>query len=538
MAVVFAGCNLPGISFEPDPPVLPPDMPEFACEPKTRSCTSGNTLLVCSDDGSDFDIRVCTSQESCVDGFCLPLQNTCEQGQPFSISASQVTFDVLADFKTQRQPLTLHNCGTAFLVLEQVAIRGPLRPDRTPVFKLTGAALQRQRLGPGESITLVVEYDPAPGLSQVVGSVDLGVITSGYNTYSIPIVTRNACTAITPRVNMNLVDPGTPHRVWLQNCGTEKQRFLSVESNFELLVGDEFPIEIPPGGHVGIDVLAPLEPGPFLGHVIYDTEKGEKYESQVSGHVVSSCGDFEVFAPEWVDATDHELPIVVRPRTMVRLTGTNPDDMSAHLRLDESPGGVRTQALNFGEQLLVRADWIGSYQVSQALVRDNEVSCERASVEFLAIPPDPLYVELTWENIGDMIPEDGGVGRGVNLDLHVSRHIPEISTKWTSTDDCHIHQMKCPGEGRVESTSWSGERPEVVSFQAPGDKFFEVGVHASNLFGYAGAGATVTVYANGQLVERKTALIQAADEFWVVGRYDAARQIWVPINAVFDGIPR
>jgi hypothetical protein len=67
---------------------------------------------------------------------------------------------------------------------------------------------------------------------------------------------------------------------------------------------------------------------------------------------------------------------------------------------------------------------------------------------------------------------------------------------------------------------------------------WEIGIHASNLFAFPGAGATVKVYSNGVEIERVTRLINAVDEFWVVGRWDAQSEDWTPINAVFDGIPR
>jgi hypothetical protein len=65
-----------------------------------------------------------------------------------------------------------------------------------------------------------------------------------------------------------------------------------------------------------------------------------------------------------------------------------------------------------------------------------------------------------------------------------------------------------------------------------------VGVHASNLFGFTGAGATVTVYSHGQLVHRASAYLSANDTFWVVGRFDATHQTFTSINSIFDGIPR
>ncbi len=530
MLIMLAGCNLPGIGFYGTTKPEPPSGPQV-CEPSSRRCTSGNTLQVCAVDGSDFDVRACLNSETCSNGTCGAIENTCAAGQPFSFSATRIEFEVRADYKSQVAAILVENCSDREIVIEQAIVRSPKRPDGASVFILTSEFGQRIKVAPQSKIAVGVTYRPSPGLSRVVGSLDLGITSNSYGRYSIPLTTRAVCASSTPILRLGVVQDPIAETIYFQNCGTESVEITEITSGQTIAVPlRKLPITVKPLQHLEVEILPPTELGLVDDRIEFKSGEATLATTQVKGFVAEpecatlSLGEFASTLPLRVRSTVAIVPDSVE-------AGTVP-----FFEMIERPIASQSNAISRGEYATLKPDIVGPYVVQARAINDTAVGCGLVQSVFEALPDKPYLVEVTWENVGDLIPDDAGPGRGVNLDLHVV--LRDSESGWLGPADCHVDQQSC-AEGRaiMVSSSFAGERPEVVVVK---DELtdFDVGVHLANPFGFPGARATVRVFADGLLVEETTRLLVTANEFWWVGRWQASNQAWTGVDSVFDGVPR
>ncbi len=530
LLATMSGCNLPGIGFYGTTDPEPNPEPQV-CEPSSRRCTSGNTLQVCAVDGSDFDVRVCLNSETCTDGTCQAIENTCATGQPFSFSATRMEFEVRADYKSQVATLLVENCSDREIVIEQAIVRSPDRPDGDPVFILTSEFGQRIKVAPQSKIPIGITYRPSPGLSRVVGSLDLGITSNSYGRYSIPLTTRAVCTSSTPMLRLGVVQDPVSEAIYFQNCGTEPIEITEISSGSTSAKPlRKLPYTVDPLQHLEVEVVPPSEVGIVDDLIVFKSGDATVATTQVQGFVAKaecaalSLGPFAPTSPIGVRSTVAIVPDSVE-------VGTLP-----FFETITRPASSRAHAISRGEVATLKPDVVGSYVVQARAVDGSAVSCGAVEASYEALPDLPYLVEVTWENVGDLIPEDAGPGRGVNLDLHVV--VRDGESGWLGPADCHVDRQSCAEtRGVMASSSFAGERPEaVVINDALAD--FDVGVHLANPFGFPGAEARVRVFANGELVEETTRLLVTANEFWWVGRWESGTQIWTEVDSVFDGVPR
>lgn len=526
--ILLGACNLPGIPL--DETTSPEPLPVVeVCTPNARTCSSGNTLQVCAPDGSDFDVRVCDPNATCNRGMCLPVRNTCEADQPFSFSASSLKFQVRGDYKSQTAALTVANCSEREIVIEQAVVRGPERPDGEPVFALGSPFAQRIRIRPGHEATLTVVYAPVAGLAQVEGSLDLGITSDAYGRYSIPLRTQAFCATATPRLDFDARDLDTQGQVgsasvWLQNCGTEPLRVTEVVSGLLVESAQKLPLQLGPAQHLEVEVFAPDDIGEFESLVVFKGEEGTLAHTAVRG---------SGFEPECVSGL---APPPMFADVEVRKSVAFNDAPDRHVRLVTRPDLSRAALDRSHDRPIFQPDVVGTYRFENRWRQGDALSCEASVSVVEAQADEPFLVELIWENIGDRIPEDGGPGRGVNLDLHVLTRVD--TTTWKGPNDCFVEQQSCAANAAtMVSSSDSGNRPEAVWVQNP-DATFDVAVHLANGFGFPGAQATVRIFAYGELVAQTSRLLLTANEFWWVGRWASTKQEWTEVNSAFDGVPR
>ncbi|MEZ4459487.1 MAG: hypothetical protein R3E66_07105 [bacterium] len=529
--LLCSACNLPGISINSDPSTPSPVPVEQVCEPNARRCTSGNTLQVCAPDGSDFEVRVCQDDQTCSSGACLAIENTCSSGQPFSFSTRAIAFDVRADYKAQTAAVVIQNCGVREISLEQIVVRSPDRPDGDPAFSLSTPFVQRVRVAPQTSYAIGVTYNPSPGLTQVVGTLDLGITSDSFGRYTVPLSTRAVCATATPVTRLGIVQDTKVETIWFQNCGTEPMEISEVTaSSVALTPFEKLPVVVAPGRHLQIEVRPPETLGPVQDTVEFRSKGAVVAKTQVHGFVAEpdcvpfEIGDFEV-----------DRDVGVRSSVVLRPSALEPGTAPFFESIDR-PGLSHTWPVSHGSEAQFKPDIVGTYRIDARAVSATQVSCSAVEAIIDATPDVPYLVEVQWENVGDLIPDDAGPGRGVNLDLHVV--VRDGQGSWLSDSDCSSENQSCAeNSATMVSSSLAGERPESVVVTDE-DHSFDVGVHLANPYNFAGAQATVRVWANGELVEEATRLLLTANEFWWLGRWDADDADWTVVDSVFDGVPR
>lgn len=482
-------------------------------------------------DGSDFDVRACLNSETCSNGACSPIENTCMTGQPFSFSATRMEFEVRADYKSQVAAVLVENCSDREIVIEQAIVRSPNRPDGAAVFILSNEFGQRIKVPPQSTVPISVTYRPSPGLSRVAGSLDLGITSSSYGRYSIPLTTRAVCASSTPVLRLGVVQDLTIETIYFQNCGTEPVEITEITSTQTMAAAlEKLPITIAPLQHLEVEVVAPTQTGIIEDMVIFKSGDATVATTHIQGFVADpECAELSLgeFAPTL--ANDVRNTVAIIPDSVEG--GTVP-----FFETIDRPIGSHANAISRGEAATLKPDIVGPYVVQARAINDSFVGCDVVQASFDALPDKPFLVEVTWENVGDLIPDDAGPGRGVNLDLHVV--LRDEQTSWLGPNDCHVDQQSCAeNRATMVSSSFAGERPEAVVVK---DELaeFDVGVHLANPFGFPGARATVRVFADGVLVEEAARLLVTTNEFWWVGRWQATTQSWTEVDSVFDGLPR
>lgn len=529
LLTVSTGCNLPGIALEDQNTPDPLEVATQQCTPNERRCASGNWVQVCRPDGTNLDILICKDNETCAAGFCQPILDTCTGSQPFTLSTHNVQFEVPTDYKTQTAAVVIENCSAHEVVIHSANVLSPSRPDGDPVYALTRPLVQTVRIAPQTQFSIVVAYQPSPGLTQVSGELQLGIAAPDFGHYKIPLTTRAMCTTATPMYSFEVMQDPQPATIWFQNCGTEPVDVTAIEAGpLTILAHDKLPATVMPGRHLAVEVWPPENFGPISQSVAFKNQGMTLAKTQIRGFIARpDCAALDVGEL----LTDIEQPVHTTTTLTqdVLVAGAQP-----LFEMAQRPPTSHATVIPHGDSASIQPDVVGRYEVRSRATSGEEVSCETKTSTIEAIPSSPFLVELTWENIADLIPEDAGPGRGVNLDLHVM--VRDSTKTWLGDTDCYQEKQSCAdGRATVVSSSMAGERPESVVIIDPNESF-DVGVHLANPFNFSGSEARVRLWAKGTLVNDSTRLLVTNNEFWWLGRWDANR--WTQVDSSFAEIPR
>ena len=552
IAVLGWGCDLPPIpSF--DPPDVDVDagvqtdvrLPGPVCEPNRTSCV-GNAVAACAPDGHDFTVEPCATGQACADGQCIAIRNSCDEGQRFALSRRSLSFDVTSDFKSQTKEVRLTNCDLSPLLIRDAIVRGPERPDGTPVFALSTEFAQ-VFVAPGQWIDLKVAYRPAAGLSHVEGKLELSLLLDELTNVELALRSKALCGSATPVLDLGVRDEGSPARAsgLLQNCGTEPLTLTDVTTGPHISVHLERSLPL---------VLAAKEEIEFEVAVAPDAPRGpivDAAEFRLTEHAPlhTSVRAF-VRHPECVELTPatpqilvNNVPATPRPGGLVRIRfPTEQPGVTHRVSLREQPEGSFEVPTRVSDGWAMRPRIVGAYDLAIVAfdAATARISCKTATTTLQVTPVAPLFFELSWSATDDGIPDDLGFGHGPNLDLHVlSSH--DQSGQWNDPAwDCYPGVTgRCGAADGSISVSQASGLPEYVAFPSPADFEFEVGVYLSNPFNFRFVEARLRVYANGVLVaELRSDKLQGANDFWLAGIFDGKTGQWASIDSTFSGFPR
>ncbi len=545
-----SGCDLPGIpSFVEGRPdaQMEADTSEtpVVCQPGERRCV-GNAVRVCDPDGGDFQIAACGSGETCATGACQPIQNTCGADQAFALSATEVTFDVSSDFKSQTKQVRLTNCGTSTLVMRSASVRAPERPDGTKVFGLANE-LGQLEIRPGDSVDITVVYRPAQGLSHVAGRLELSLIADELTNVEVALRSKAICVASTPLMDFGVANRGAaPQRLGtLQNCGTESLTLTGFTAfhGVDVELQEKVEYELRPTEEIRyVARLQTDETGPLDGSIDFEFDDPlVSTSTEINAYVTSpDCVQLGVDEPQLLV---NNQPLLPRPNALTRVHFPDaPANILHWVRLVDQPDRSHETFEQVSNGWVIRPRIVGRYRALAVPIdlSTDERGCDVEELAFDVPPSAPMHVELTWTTNGDSIHDDLGFGQGANLDLHVL-NTPDGEGAWNDpASDCFPGaESPCGSAEGAVSLSHSGGIPEIATFVSPDQRIFEIGVHMSNPFDFTGARARVRVFADGELITSLgTRSLQAANDFWLVGRWSHEERRWTPIDRSFGGFPK
>lgn len=534
--VFVCACDLPPIGFGRLDASVPDDTTTrpVVCEPNTRRCVA-NSVHLCDPTGTDFSVEPCHTGDTCNFGRCEPIANTCDGDQPFALSATDLAFEATRDFKSQSSDLTLRNCADYPLAVRGFEVRGPVRPDGTPVFTADSnpAGL---RIEPGGSTTMRLTYWPSPGLSHVTGRVVLGLIASEFVSVEVALRSKAVCVSSTPFIDFGMREVGRTARTsaTLQNCGTEEITIdgWSAPDNLEVTLAA--PVTLAAGASAVFDVaMATDAPQQVESTIAFQTTPSIEAITRVRGVTVSDeCVPMEL-APHRVVVDNRNIDPA--PGRLVGLRFN--DGIERWLDPLRQPQGSYASLHRGGTGWSFRPRVIGRYR-STAYGYDAETgrrSCEWSPITVDVLPSPGLTVELVWRSTPDSIPEDIGFGRSANLDLHVLQSSPGRRQWNDPSADCWPNIGAPCANGTIHISQ--GGLAEVVHVPNVTGTL-QVGVYLSNPFNFRHTLARVRVYRDHELVANlpSTSLTNAND-FWLVGQWDEATSTWTDINSVFAGFP-
>lgn len=548
--LVGAACDLAPLPFFGE--VDEPDSGEtlnagpglIACQPASRRCV-GNSVRVCSADGTDFTIEPCGVGDTCNVDACAPIANTCETDQPFALSATELAFDVSRDFKSQTKQVQLHNCSAGPIIVRDIKVRGPQRPDATPVFELVGNTVL-QSIPASESAKITVTYRPTAGHSHATGRLEINLVLGEFTNVEVALRSKALCASVTPYIDYGMRQVTTPltSDARVQNCGTEPMVVTGWDSpdHVELSFDQELPHELQPGAELGFDVTTRAESPSVLDanvSVTLDDSLLRPGMLRLRGiGVHADCVPLALSEAQ-ILANNQERP--PRPGNLVRIRFPDAAPGVFHwLEPLRQPQGSFERVDRAADAWTTHPRMVGRYR---ATLRGYDImtgspSCEFDEVVFEVQPSDGLHVELSWISEGDGIPEDLGFGHSTNLDLHVLS-TTDGEGRWNHPEtDCFPGVIGPCGAGGGTISVSQGGLPEFVRFSRVDGLQFEVGVYLSNTFNFPAVRARVRVFRDQTLVaDLVSTSLQNANDFWLVGRYDQSLEQWTEINSVFSGFP-
>ena len=575
-AGAWAGCDLAGLAAPvPHRDTGPPhptgdaskgsDGGEVVCEPGSVTCHAFG-ILKCSEDGTDFETESCADHEVCKGGQCRPLKNECETNLPFRLSKTELFFRSSGFLKSATADLTIENCSNFEIALSQPS-RNVARfqpPNPAEVFQIQGASpFGGSALPPGASRTLTLDYAPKHGFFDGEATFQFNVQAEQTFPARVALHRQIDCVSTTPRLDIGRLEVGGTARVMLPlyNCGNRRQRVEipdpgDIDSDHSILRwGEGAPesVELAPGESTTIPLkLTRLQRGELDVRIPF---RSRRLASRIVGQVgAPPCFDARQIRPprhrrtgasDWKPGQEIELS----PRQTLRLEADLGEGKGRgfDLELQHAPSGSRARleprSEGQGETFFrFSPDLPGVYGLTAHLVSpDGRRSCQAVPLRLIVRPEAPLFVEVTWETLGDPIPDDVGFGRGVDLNAHLRAHRevegapqtgPWNDRRWgcfqygdRAPSLCLTHEGE--SHGQVLSVSVDGVGAETIAVDEIDAESFDLAVRAFNTYDFPGARARIRIWADGRQLS-ETPLTQRIGRtdgiVWHVGTYDPDEQ--------------
>ena len=572
-----AGCDLGGLPQAPQPEPLPPEVtpPEarrLVCAPSARVCRQNGGVEVCDADGEGFEVEVCEGESFCSGGTCLPIANTCRDGELFSLSTSYVMFDQPENLKPVTDALMLLNCGDQPLTLEKAQIQSALNTTGQPVFSFERNSPEGIQLDPGVPLRIGLTFRPQN--KQWVERARLTLrarVGDDVVEQQVPMASRAWCLRTSPQVDVGVFDVRTGARgqAHVHNCGTMPITVVGTSSTPtptikepERLRAPSFdsPKVIAPGATRTFEVqVERAVPGALRARLELSVPSQDSVYLQdpastsipIVGHAYDGglpCVDRPVFlpTPQGSEGTSQQpLPPMVEHRWD---TSQRDDQWDTVISRHAAPKGAPSAMAHLHDthEFRLTPYWVGRYDFDVMGVQSQTGArtCDRELFTVEVAPRDDLYAQLSWEDV------DAKLGAGAELDLHVRLTTPETATSSTwgvPTHDCFAQgagKTSCFGGQAVMLAPADASAPEVFRFNArdPEDvrQRFDFGVLVRHMGSADHVRPTLRVWRDGVALEgldHLTRSLQAPSSFWLAASYYAASSLSAVLDFVLQGLP-
>lgn len=577
---VMSGCGVPALplSLSDDQGSPDLDLTDMAssdaglpiCLPSSRVCQN-NAVRVCSTSGRTFSLEQCPSQTFCQSGQCLPLTNTCSPGEFFTLSATQVLFDTRQDLKPEVAQITLLNCSKDSVVIQKASIDAALHGTGQAVFSFENGSPQGLELPAGVPLTMKVRFRPRRADALERGQLFLTVEAAGELIKRVvDLKTRTWCLGMTPRVEVGVIPEQATQQAdaTLYNCGSmpitiSGAQVFSVkgDASVALTIPElERPLVLGPHQAKALSMsLEALSPGPINAQLRLEIPDSDASYLGAAGEPSLTFRGYAYNAQEpCLEELIVPMPLFNQPIAVPQGDEVRLSPMSVHpfaiptadrawrafTELTEAPQGAPYAHIIHGEERSWFVPYkVGAYRLKTTLFNARHVpSCQPSELAAEVRPTTPVYVELVWAAPDDPVPEDVGVGRGPDLDLHV-RYASDQNLKvaWGEVaHDCfalssNIWLQSCLGGiATLFGANYTGALPEAISLNEIVPGRLDLGVLLMNTAFFESPSARLRVFWSGHPDVRFDALearsLSGPYGFWFVGSLDLTSEQSLPLD--------
>ena len=358
------------------------------------------------------------------------------------------------------------------------------------------------------------------------------------------------CVSVTPpNVNFGEVPRGgaAEGSVTLANCATTQS--LRIDG---VTAVDGFDVTLPelaqlqPQTSTDVSVLfVPTRDGSHVGEVTIETSAGS---AVVTVQGLGTSGDPSCPTPVAQGRISSAEPwvanVITTPETTVELPAMNSVVSGAiksyEWTIASRPVGSAAQVSPSSTQNpSLFLDLRGAYEVD---LRVNTASspqgCPAARMRIDAVgdqDADEILVQLVWDTPAD---EDQTDSVGTDLDLH---YLHPAGMWKAAPYDCYWGNKNAnwgaDGEASVDIDDLDGMGPENITHRNAGPLRYAVGVYYFADNGFGASTATVRVYRGTAKIAERSMLLNGKDEFWYVGFFDAAIDMFTPVDSLSLNFP-
>lgn len=357
------------------------------------------------------------------------------------------------------------------------------------------------------------------------------------------------CVGITPAsLNFGDVAIGTQAEamVTIENCSGTASLTLddaSAPAGFEVAL--PAVAQIPPETSFPLTVLfAPVDAGGHVGMINITTSAGTVSVNVQGNGLEGLEGCPTPVALGRADAGDvYSSNFTATSSTTIQLSAADSVAPSVIERyewtLTGRPQGSTAQLSSTSSvEPSLFLDQAGVYQADlRVFTAQSPDDCPAARVTITANGPDPdeILVQLVWDTPGDANQTDT---LGTDMDLH---YMHPLGTWNMAPYDCFWNNKNADwgadGMASVDIDDVDGAGPENISHSNAGSAIYQVGVHYFQANTYGASTATLRVYRGGSLNTEVEQLLNTTGEFWHVGSFNAANDVFTLNGSITDGFP-